>query len=93
MAHSLLDYFADTAFPGQKVIVTLRNNRAVVGSLVAYDLHYNLILKQAKEMWRVDGRVVSKEHKSLYVRGDTVVAVARPPQEMQQASGMTGRNR
>lgn len=79
MAHSLLDHFARTGPAGQEVVVTLRSSRAVIGGLVAYDAHYNLILKPAQEMWKEGGKLVVREHHSLYVRGDTVVAVSRLP--------------
>ncbi|KAM0672796.1 mRNA splicing protein [Ordospora colligata] len=67
------------------VIVSLRNNRKVIGCVVAYDRHYNMILMDAVETGVTGSKnkgakkrrkQVSRRLGNVFVRGDTVVLVA-----------------
>lgn len=72
------------------VIVSLRSNRKVVGRVVAYDRHYNLLMADAKELGVVrsrnkgkrkkEGREVCRRLGNVFIRGDTVILVASGPQ-------------
>jgi small nuclear ribonucleoprotein (snRNP)-like protein len=56
-----------------RVIVELRAGREFRGVLDGYDLHMNLVLRNAEEI--VDGEVVSKADTTI-VRGDNVVYIS-----------------
>jgi small nuclear ribonucleoprotein len=56
-----------------RVIVELRAGREFRGTLDGYDMHMNLVLKDAEEI--VDGEVVSK-YGSTIVRGDNVIYIS-----------------
>ncbi|KAH9411386.1 LSM domain-containing protein [Ordospora pajunii] len=67
------------------VIVSLRNNRKVIGCVVAYDRHYNMLLMDAVETGvtgsknkgaKKRGRQVNRRLGSVFIRGDTVILVA-----------------
>ena len=57
---------------GKEVIVQLKNNKQMVGTLLAFDIHINVVLDNAKEM--VDGE--SKRSMGLtFLRGDTIIFI------------------
>ena len=56
-----------------RVIVELRAGREFRGTLEGYDMHMNLVLKDAEEI--VDGEVVSKIPSTI-VRGDNVIYIS-----------------
>lgn len=68
------------------IVVSLRNNRKVIGNVVAYDRHYNLLMSNAKEVGVVgnknrgkkkrEGREFSRELGNMFIRGDGVILVA-----------------
>ena len=58
---------------GKEVIVQLKNNKQMVGTLLAIDIHINVVLDNAKEM--VDGE--SKRSMGLtFLRGDTIIFIS-----------------
>lgn len=73
------------------VLVSLRNNRKIVGCVVAYDRHYNLLMSSACEFGvlssknkgkkKKEGRETSRELGNVFVRGDGVVLVANARRE------------
>lgn len=69
------------------VLVSLRNNRKILGRVVAYDRHYNLLMTSAREIGvlvsknkgkkkREEGREISRDLGNMFVRGDGVILVA-----------------
>ncbi|MGA1848567.1 MAG: LSM domain-containing protein [Thermoplasmatota archaeon] len=56
-----------------RVIVELRAGREFRGVLDGYDLHMNLVLRNAEEI--VDGEVVSRADTTI-VRGDNVIYIS-----------------
>jgi len=56
-----------------RVIVELRAGREFRGVLDGYDLHMNLVLKNAEEI--MDGEVVSRAGTTI-VRGDNVIYIS-----------------
>ncbi len=58
---------------GKEVLVQLKNDRQLVGKLLAFDIHINIILENTKE-------VVSGEAKKnlglTFVRGDTIIFIS-----------------
>lgn len=57
---------------GSPVLVRLKRNREFRGNLQGYDVHMNVILKNAKEISDEDTR----KHDTLVVRGDNVVYIS-----------------
>ena len=58
---------------GKEVLVQLKNNRQMVGTLLAFDIHINVVLDNAKEI--VDGE--SKRNMGLtFLRGDTIIFIS-----------------
>jgi small nuclear ribonucleoprotein len=58
---------------GKEVLVQLKNNKQMVGTLLAFDIHINVVLDNAKEM--VDNE--SKRSIGLtFLRGDTIIFIS-----------------
>ena len=58
---------------GKEVLVQLKNNRQMVGTLLAFDIHINVALDNAREI--VDGE--SKTGFGLtFLRGDTIIFIS-----------------
>ena len=58
---------------GKEVLVQLKNNKQMVGTLLAFDIHPNVVLDNAKEI--VDG----EEKRSVgltFLRGDTIIWIS-----------------
>ena len=58
---------------GKEVLVQLKNNRQMVGTLLAFDIHINIVLDNAKEM--LDDE--TKRNIGLtFLRGDTIIFIS-----------------
>ena len=58
---------------GKEVLIQLKNNRQMVGTLLAFDIHINIVLDNAKEM--LDNEV--KRNMGLtFLRGDTIIFIS-----------------
>lgn len=58
---------------GKEILVHLKNNKQMVGTLLAFDIHINIVLDNAKEM--VDGEV-KRNLGIAFVRGDTITFIS-----------------
>ena len=58
---------------GKEILLQLKNDKQIVGTLVAFDIHINLVLDNAKEL-------VNNELKRsvglTFVRGDTIIYIS-----------------
>ncbi len=58
---------------GKEVLVQLKNNRQMVGTLLAFDIHINIVLDNAKEMAEDE----AKRNVGLtFLRGDTIIFIS-----------------
>jgi len=58
---------------GKEVLVQLKNNRQMVGTLLAFDIHINVVIDNAKEIVEGD----SKRSVGLtFLRGDTIIFIS-----------------
>lgn len=58
---------------GKEVIVQLKNERQLVGILIAFDIHINVILDNTKEL--ANGEV-RKSIGLAFIRGDTIIFIS-----------------
>ena len=58
---------------GKEILVQLKSDRQLVGTLLAFDIHVNIVLDNAKEL-------VNGEHKRsiglTFLRGDTIIFIS-----------------
>ena len=59
------------------ILLRLRNNKSIRGSLVDFDIHMNLTLDGAEDI--SDGKVVKLG--KILLRGDNILAVSLPDEE------------
>lgn len=57
----------------KRVITELKNGRQYIGTLIAFDIHINMVLENAEE--RVNGEVTRKLG-TVFIRGDTITIVS-----------------
>jgi len=57
----------------KRIVIDLKNNKQMVGTLKAFDIHINVVLEDCEE--RVDGEVKRKLG-TVFIRGDTIISMA-----------------
>jgi len=58
---------------GKEILVQLKNDKQLVGTLLAFDIHINIVLDNAKEMQ--DGEV-KRSIGLTFLRGDTIIFIS-----------------
>eukprot|EP00172_Hildenbrandia_rubra_P001872 Plantae.Rhodophyta-Hildenbrandia_rubra.ctg2487.p2 GENE.Plantae.Rhodophyta-Hildenbrandia_rubra.ctg2487~~Plantae.Rhodophyta-Hildenbrandia_rubra.ctg2487.p2 ORF type:complete len:127 (+),score=29.63 Plantae.Rhodophyta-Hildenbrandia_rubra.ctg2487:264-644(+) len=74
---------------GTTVLISVRNNKKLLGRMKAVDRHCNMLLENVKEMWTEypksskgrKARPVNKDRiiSKLFLRGDSVILVVKDP--------------
>jgi small nuclear ribonucleoprotein (snRNP)-like protein len=58
---------------GKEVLVHLKGDKYFVGTLLAFDIHINLVLDNVKEMYEGE---VKKSLGLTFLRGDTIIYIS-----------------
>lgn len=58
---------------GKEILVQLKNNKQMVGTLLAFDIHINIVLDNAKE---IENGEQTKNYGLAFVRGDTIIYIS-----------------
>jgi len=58
---------------GKEILVQLKNDRQLVGTLLAFDIHINVVLDNAKEMQNGE---VKRSIGLTFLRGDTIIFIS-----------------
>ena len=58
---------------GKEILVQLKNEKQLVGTLLAFDIHVNIVLDNAKEL--VNGEV-KRSIGLTFLRGDTIIFIS-----------------
>jgi len=66
---------------GKEVLIQLKGDRQFVGTLMAFDIHINIVLDNAKE---VENGEVKKNIGLTFLRGDTIIFVSPASTSMQK---------
>jgi len=61
------------ASKGKEILVQLKNNKQMVGKLLAFDIHINVVLDNAKE---VENGEQSRNYGLVFLRGDTIIFIS-----------------
>ncbi len=61
------------ASKGKEILLQLKNDKQVVGTLVAFDIHINLVLDNAREL---ENNEMKKKLGLAFVRGDTIIYIS-----------------
>ena len=57
---------------GKTVMVELKNSKTIRGTLLAFDIHLNLVMASAEEL---EGGELSRKLGKILIRGDTVLMI------------------
>ena len=58
---------------GKEILVQLKNGKQMVGTLLAFDIHINVVLENAKE---IENGEQTKSLGLLLLRGDTIIFIS-----------------
>ena len=58
---------------GKEILLQLKNDKQIVGTLVAFDIHINLVLDNAKEL---ENGAIKRSIGLTFVRGDTIIYIS-----------------
>ncbi len=58
---------------GKEVIVSLKGGKQLVGTLLAFDIHINLVLDNAKELENGENK---RNLGIVFLRGDTIIFIS-----------------
>jgi len=58
---------------GKEILVQLKSDRQLVGTLLAFDIHINIVLNYTKEIVNGD---VKRNIGLAFIRGDTIVYIS-----------------
>ena len=61
---------------GKVVLIKLKGNKVIRGSLQGFDQHMNLTLDESQEVLEGDS---TKDFGTIIVRGDNVILISPPP--------------
>jgi len=58
---------------GREVLVYLKGDKQIVGTLLAFDIHINLVLDNVKQM---ENNEITKRLGLTFLRGDTIIYIS-----------------
>lgn len=58
---------------GKEILVQLKNEKQLVGTLLAFDIHVNIVMDNAKEMQSGE---VKRNIGLTFLRGDTIIFIS-----------------
>ena len=61
---------------GKEILVQLKNDKQLSGTLLAFDIHINIVLDNAKEMQNGE---VKRSIGLTFLRGDTIIFISPGP--------------
>ena len=61
------------ASKGKEILVQLKNGKQFVGSLLAFDIHINVVLDNAKE---IENGEQTRNYGVTFLRGDTIIFIS-----------------
>jgi small nuclear ribonucleoprotein (snRNP)-like protein len=58
---------------GKEILVQLKGDKQFVGTLLAFDIHINLVMDNVKEM---DSGEIKRKYGLTFLRGDTIIFIS-----------------
>jgi len=58
---------------GKEVLVQLKNDKQITGKLLAFDIHINVVLDNAREL---EDNEIKRSIGLTFVRGDTIIFIS-----------------
>lgn len=88
--HGPLSILTQSVRQQTQVLINVRNNKKLLGRVVAFDRHCNMVLENVRELWsevpktgkgQAKAKPVPKDRfiSKMFLRGDSVIVVVRNP--------------
>jgi small nuclear ribonucleoprotein (snRNP)-like protein len=58
---------------GKEILVQLKNNQQLVGTLLAFDIHINIVIANTKEL---ENSEIKRNIGLAFIRGDTIIYIS-----------------
>ena len=58
---------------GKEILVQLKNDKQIVGTLLAFDIHINIVVDNAREL---ENNEVKRNIGLTFLRGDTIIFIS-----------------
>lgn len=58
---------------GKEILIQLKNDKQLVGTLLAFDIHINIVMDNAKE---IQNNEVKRNIGLTFLRGDTIIFIS-----------------
>jgi small nuclear ribonucleoprotein len=58
---------------GKEILIQLKNNQQLVGTLVAFDIHINIVLNNTREL---ENGEIKRNIGMAFIRGDTIIYIS-----------------
>lgn len=69
---------------GYRVFIQCRSNKSLLGHVVAFDKHFNLVLRDVSEISSADSEEKAPRHiKNMFLRGESVIFIVKLTSEGQ----------
>lgn len=64
---------------GYRVFIQCRSNKSLLGSVVAFDKHFNLVLRNVREISGSEGGadIAPRHIKNMFLRGESVIFIVK----------------
>jgi small nuclear ribonucleoprotein D2 len=85
-----LNVLLESVKQNTQVLINCRNNKKLLGTIKAFDRHFNMVLENVLEMWtdvpkkgkgKKKAKAVNRERmiRKMFLRGDSVILVVKNP--------------
>lgn len=61
---------------GKEILVQLKSGKQLVGTLLAFDIHINIVIDNAKE---IENGEQTRSYGLAFLRGDTIIFISPSP--------------
>ena len=69
---------------GKEILVQLKNDKQMIGTLLAFDIHINIVMDNAKEM---ENNEVKRNIGLTFLRGDTIIFISPASTALSKGKG------
>ena len=69
---------------GKEILVQLKNDKQMIGTLLAFDIHINIVMDNAKEM---ENNEAKRNIGLTFLRGDTIIFISPASTALSKGKG------
>ena len=69
---------------GKEILVQLKNDKQMIGTLLAFDIHINIVMDNAKE---IENNEIKRNIGLTFLRGDTIIFISPASTALSKGKG------